>query len=197
MNDYGRRYLIEQMNRHDERRGGRGRRRRDMEDDYEDYEDCDDYAEDDYYDQMDSRRGVRGSGRGRGRGRDRRDMEDMRDYHEQDMPKMKLTKVDMNHWKHSMHNTDGTTGEHYDMQQIMHAADKLGVKFRDFDEKDFCIAVNMMYSDYGHIIKRLAAGDKDKELLICADFAKAYLDDPDGVDAKEKLAVQYHCMVDV
>ena len=51
----------------------------------------------------------------------------------------------------------------------------------------------MMYSDYGHIIKRLVP-DKEKELLVCADFARAFLDDPDGPEPSEKLAIYYHCI---
>lgn len=196
MNDYGRRYIIEQMNRHDSRRNIRRDRRNrhgsDFEDeaDYDDYDDFEDYENDmDYYDEVDGRRGVRGSGRG-GRRRGRRDYAD---YH---MSKMKLTKADLNHWKHNMQNTDGTQGEHYDMQQVMQAAEKLGIRFRDYDEKEFCTAVNMFYSDYGHIIKRLVS-DKDKELLVCADFAKAYFDDPDGPEPSEKLAITYHCLTNL
>lgn len=182
MNDYGRRYMIEQMNRRDERRSGRNMDRRDTRDFEDDFEDGMDY-----YDEMDSRRGVRGSGRSR------MDRRDNADFH---MQKMKLTKADLNHWKHNMQNTDGTQGAHYDMQQVMQAAEKLGVKFRDYDEREFCVAVNMIYSDYGHIIKRLVQ-DKDKELLVCADFAKAYFDDPDGPEPSEKLAIHYHCMTDI
>ena len=64
MNDYGRRYLIEQINRHD----GRRDRRRDREDrDYDDYER--DYETDDRRgrsdDYEDGRRGMKGTGRGR------------------------------------------------------------------------------------------------------------------------------------
>ena len=165
MNDYGRRYLIEHIRGRDHMRNSNRDMENDLEDDFEDdFED-----ERDYYDELDSRRGVKGSGRGRRRGR-RRDMRDMEDFHHK--MELKLTKSELNKWKHSMQNTDGTQGEHFDMQQVMHAAEKLGVKFRDYDEREFCVAVNMFYSDYGHIIKRLVQ-DKDKELLVCADFAKA------------------------
>lgn len=192
MTDQGRRYLIERMNRSDSRRGGRDRRDYEDERDYE-YEDERDYEDqNDYYDSMDSRRGVKGTGRGRRRNRMGRF--DGEDYHTE--KEMKLTKADMNKWKHNMHNTDGTRGEHYDMQQIMQAAEKLGVRFKDYDEKEFCLAVNMFYSDYGHILKRIVP-DKEKELLIWADFAKSYFDDPDGPEPSEKLARQYHCLVEL
>ena len=179
MNDYGQRWMLEKMRERDERRGRDNRDNRDYED-YEDYED--------------ERRGVRGSGRQNRRGRDMRDYnDDYDDYH--DKPKMRLTKADKNHWKHKLENTDGTTGEHFDMQEVMQAAEKLNVKFKDYSEKDFCLITNVMYSDYGHIIKRLVP--PEKEVLICADMAKAYFDDPDGPEPEEKLAIHYHCMTNL
>ena len=185
------------MNERDNRRGDRrdNRDNRDMGD----YEDERDYARGgDYYDQLeDERRGVRGNGRrGRRRGDrayDGEDMADMADYHYN--KGMKLTKAEKHHWKKAMENTDGTKGEHFDMQQVMGAAEKLGVRFNEYSEKDFCLATNMIYSDYGHIIKKLVG--QDKELIVCADFAKAYFDDPDGLEPEEKLAVHYHCMTNL
>lgn len=203
MNDYGRRYLIEQLHKHDNRRGDarrNDRRNSDYDDNsmYDDYEDRIDNRDSmDYYDEMDSRRGVRGSGRGGGRGRDNADNRDYGDYNDYHKSEMRLRKSDITRWKQNMQNTDGTRGEHYDMQQVMQAAEKLGVRFKEYDEKEFCVAVNMFYSDYGHIIKRLAGGDKEKELLICADFAKAFFDDPDGPEPSEKLAITYHCLTDL
>lgn len=196
MNDYGKRWLLEQMDQRANRRGGM-RDNRDYEDGYEDgLQDANRGG--DYYDQLDERRGVKGTGRGRSRrgGRRRRDYEDgedMADYH---MEKhLRLTKADMHHWKREMENTDGTKGEHFDMQQVMMAAEKLGVKFDEYSEKEFCLAMNMIYSDYGHIIKKLVG--PDKEAVVCADFAKAYFDDPDGPEPEEKLAIHYHCMTNL
>lgn len=202
MNDYGRRYLIEKLGRkHDDYDEARGDNRndrgyRDNRDnaDERDYRDNRDYN-DDYYDQEDERRGVRGSGRGRGRRRRRRDYEDgydyENDYHNKE--EMRLTKMEMNKWKRNMENADGTRGEHYDMQHVMHAAEKLGIKFHDFTEKQFCLATNIMYSDFGQVLKKYIP--PEKELMMCADMAKAYFDDPDGYDPDEKLAIHYHCMM--
>lgn len=126
--------------------------------------------------------------------RSRRDYEDerrdMRDYHKTP----RLSKTDVHHWKQMMENEDGTHGPHYDMQQIMSAAEKSGVRFEDFDEKEFCIAVNMMYSDYCKVAKKYVA--PDKELAFFADLAKAFLEDEDGPEASEKLALYFHCIVD-
>lgn len=159
----------------------RGRDNRDYEDnrrgrDMRDYEDSRDYED---------------NRRSRDR-RDYRDYEDERDYGHRS--RMRIRKSDMKHWKHNMENADGTKGEHYDMEQIMHIADKIGVKFNDFSEKEFCLAVNMMYSDYCKVLKKFVP--PEKELAICAELAKAFLDDADGPEPSEKLALYYYCIVD-
>jgi hypothetical protein len=122
--------------------------------------------------------------------RNSRDMRDYRDYH--NAPK--LSKADILRWKQKMENEDGTRGAHFDMQQIMNAAEKLNVKFDEFDEREFCIAVNMMYSDYCKVARKYVA--PDKELMFFAELAKAFLEDEDAPEASEKLALYYHCIVD-
>ena len=179
-------YLVDKMDR---RRGDR----RDYERDRRDYEDERDYE--------DNRRGVRGSGRGRDRrdyedsrdyedGRRRFSYEDGKDYHNKEL---KLTKSDMHEWKRMLENADGTRGAHYDMQQIMSVADKHNVKFKDFTEGEFCMTVNMMYADYCHALKKFIEQDKMLECCMC--LAKAFLEDEDGPEAEEKLALYYHCIV--
>lgn len=176
----------------DERRGvrGSGRDRRDSRD----YEDERDYG--------DERRDVRGSGRGDRR--DSRDYEDERDYEDsrrrfsyedgRDYHKeIRLAKSDMHEWKRMLENADGTRGPHYDIQQIMSAAEKHDVKFKDFTEAEFCMAVNMMYADYCHALKKFVEHDKLLECCMC--LAKAFLEDEDGPEASEKLALYYHCIV--
>ena len=113
---------------------------------------------------------------------------DRRDYGNH----IRLTKSDMHKWKTSMENSDGTMGPHYDMSQIMQVADKLGIKFQDYDEKEFCIAVNMMYSDYCRTIKKYVS--PEKELHMCAELAADFLEDADGPEPSEKLALYYHCI---
>lgn len=144
----------------------------------------------------------------RGGGRDYRDEEYARggdyrggdyDYMDRDRDynshqEMKLTKEDMYHWKQKMQNADGTKGEHFDMQQIMHVVEKLGIKMNNFDEKELCLAVNMMYSDYCKVIKKYVPAEK--ELMVYVELAKAFLDDADGPKPAEKLALYYYCIVD-
>lgn len=184
-------YLVSKM---DSRRGVRGSGRRDRRDyeDGRDYEDNRDYEDGNDYE--DSRRGVRGSGRGDRRdyedGRRRFSYEDGRDYHNKEL---RLTKSDMHEWKRTLENADGTRGPHYDMQQIMAVAEKHDMKFKDFSEAELCMATNMMYADYCHALKKFVEHDKLLECCMC--LAKAFLEDEDGPEASEKLALYYHCIV--
>lgn len=155
----------------------------------------------DYNYPMDQRQGVKGTGPygiggsmyyGRG---DRMDNADyaygggQRDQHKFKMPK--LTKAEKHQWEQSMHNTDGTHGPHYDMAQVVQAAEKVGIRFNEFDEKDLALIMNMFYSDYGQVFRKYGV-DKPE---FYADIAKAYFDDPDGPDPDDKLSRQYHCML--
>ena len=107
---------------------------------------------------------------------------------------MKLTKEDMYRWKQKLQNADGTKGEHFDMQQIMHIVEKLGIKMNGFDEKDLCLVVNMLYSDYCKVIKKYVPAEK--ELPVYVELAKAFLEDADGPKPAEKLALYYYCIAD-
>lgn len=160
-------------------RGGGRRDRRDSRDyedgrDYEDYEDGRDY-----------------------RGRGNVDFEGTMDFADRDYGKsLSLSKADMHQWKQMMQNEDGTHGPHYDMQQIMSVAEKMDIDFDkdEFDEKEFCMAINMMYSDYCKVAKKYVS--PDKELMFFAELAKAFLCDEDGPGPSEKLALYYNCIVD-
>lgn len=143
------------------------------------------------YRDMDYERGGRGDYRDyRGGDYDYAD----RDYDYNMHQEMKLTKEDMHHWKQKMRNEDGTKGEHYEMQQIMHAVEKLGIKMQGFDEKELCLVVNMLYSDYCKVVKKYVP--VEKELMFYVDMARAFLEDADGPKPSEKLALYYYCIVD-
>ncbi len=168
-------------------RGGSMYRDRGYDDDYdydETYEEPYDYDYD--YAMRDGRRGVRGSRRDRG----------YDDYDYADEEDMHLSKREMQEWKRSMKNADGTMGEHYRLEEIMPMAEKMGVKFEEFDEKEFCLAVNMMYSDYCKAMRESVALPPDKELMTYIKLAKAWLEDEDAPEGSEKLALYYRCIVD-
>lgn len=173
-----------------------------------DYADGRDYARGrrDYYDGKDYARGRR----------DYADSNDYADYEDGDerhsqpfnirgemdyemdgndhgeMP-MKLSKRDLQEWKHKLRNADGTAGEHFEMEQVVRMGENIGVRFRDYSEKEYCIVVNMLYSDLGEAVKGIVP--PDKEGLLFAKMAKAWLEDEDAPDPREKLALYYHCIV--
>ena len=200
--------------------GGRrsGYRRYDRNMDYEmdyapDYRDyADDYA-DDY--EMDGKQGVKGTGRygiggsryyGRRRRRDYAgrmpfemrgeaewEDEDHRDYG-RERGEMKLRKKDMQEWEKKLANADGSHGKHFSEHQLMPIAEKLGIKFDEYDEKEFVLVANMLYSDYCEALKSIVT--PEREHIVYSKLAKAWLEDEDAAQGSEKLALYYYCIVD-
>ena len=130
-----------------------------------------------------------------GSSKDSRRYRDYRDMRDSRSDALRLSKSDIKHWNSMMENFDGSHGGHYDMSQIDEVVDKLRVSFKEFSEKEFCIAVNMMYSDYGNVLKRYVKSSEEL-LMACAEMAKAFLEDSDGPEPSEKLALYFHCIVD-
>ena len=97
-----------------------------------------------------------------------------------------LTKEDADKWLHSMKNSDGTTGPKWTMEQIKQTMAQRGI---GGDPLDFCLAMNMMYSDYGNVAKELGVSNID----FYVKMAQAFLDDEDSVH--DKLAAYYDSVV--
>jgi hypothetical protein len=107
---------------------------------------------------------------------------------------MKLKKKDFMEWKKNLINADGSHGEHFDAQHIKKVAEQMGIRYDGYDEKDLCMATNMMYSDYCEAIKSIVP--PDKEIIVYIKLAQAWLEDPDApVEGAEKLALYYWCIV--
>lgn len=197
MNDMARRILADRMKRGD-RRGG----------DYEERRSRDhgvhepDYGED-YRGRMEYRGEVEHDGRrggyntGRDHGEDYRgDMRhDMRgDYRRDYGEEVKLSRSDMKRWKKMLKNGDGTTGEHFTADQMREVSHQIGARFDEYDEMDLCMTANMLYSDLCEALRPLVP--KEKEAMVYAKMAKAWLEDDDGPEGSEKLALYYYCIVD-
>ena len=204
MNDTAKRIVEDRMRR--DRRGGR---------DYGDYgmDGRKDYRGDmrgDYRGSMeyrgeiehDGRRGVYGTGRygvgGRDHGEDYRGDyrgEDMRgrDYGE---PKeeMKLSKSDMKRWTKMLKNGDGSTGGHFTREQLQEAMHTVGASFEGYDEADLCMTANMLYSDLGEALRSMIP--VEKEPMVYAKLARYWLEDEDGTEGAEKLALYFYCIVE-
>lgn len=145
----------------------------------------DDYCHEDDYDdyEYDYARGERRSMR-----RDRR-----MDYESEESAH--LSKRDVQEWKRHLENADGSLGEHFSGEQVKSMAEKLGIRYKGYDEKELCMTVNMLYSDYCEALRGVIP--PEKELMVYTKMAKAFLDDDDfDGDGSEKLALYYYAIAD-
>lgn len=157
--------------------------------------DYDDYGYDDYrsreYEYEDGRRGVRGTGRygmggSRYYGRDRG-----MDYGE--MQYGKLSKEDMEKWKHKLENADGSHGEHFKKEQLEPVVRQMNIDIERMGGMDvFCMAVNMMYADYCAVARKFGVD----RIEYYVELAKAFMEDKDFAGkGEEKLWLYYKCIV--
>ena len=124
------------------------------------------------YEQMDEsayRKGERSGGYGEGRG-----------Y-------APLTKQMAMEWEQQMENVDGTHGPHWTMEQTKQVMAQKNIS--DIDPLEFNVAMNMMFSDYAEVAKKMGVNKID--FYVC--MAKAFLDDPDA--GPDKLARYYEYVV--
>lgn len=115
------------------------------------------------------------------------------DYADYGEPAMYLSKKDISEWRQRLQNADGSKGAHFDTNKVMQIAEKMGIHFNNFSEKEFAITMNMLYSDYCEALKPVIP--PDREDMVYAKMAKAFLEDDDAPEASEKLALYYHCIV--
>lgn len=117
------------------------------------------------------------------------DYRDRRDYGEPEM----FSHKDMETWKSMMRNEDGTRGEHFRKEDVKRACQQAGIDCEEFGEDVFCLAMNMMYSDYCKVAKKYGVDRPE----YYADLAKAFLRDKD-FDGKpeEKLYLYYKTIVE-
>lgn len=121
-------------------------------------------------------------------------MDDEQDYGEYDYAdSYRLSKRDIMDWKRDIINADGSKGEHFKFDLIMKAAKDMGIRFHEYDEKELCLTVNMLYSDYCEVLKPFIS--PDKELYVYVALGKAFLEDEDAPEGSEKLARYYHYVV--
>ena len=90
-------------------------------------------------------------------------------------------------WVAKMENEDGTRGPHWTMDQTTKVMEQRGIKE---DPAKFYAALNMMYSDYCEVAKKLSANNMD----FFAEMAKAFLKDKDA-GSQDKLAAYYEYVV--
>jgi hypothetical protein len=88
-------------------------------------------------------------------------------------------------WVEGMKNADGTTGAHWTMEQIVALRDSRSIT--DADPYALFIATNMIYSDYGEVLKKFGVDRPE----VCIELARAFLLDPDSKQGMDKLKAYY------
>ena len=83
-----------------------------------------------------------------------------------------------------MKNNDGTTGEHFKAE---HAEQTRNAHCPDCDKMEFWTAMNMMYSDYCDVAKKMNVDRPD----FYAHMAKAFLMDKDAGEGKLAKYMKY------
>lgn len=97
-----------------------------------------------------------------------------------------MTKDMAERWAGMMENEDGTTGPHWSLDQAKQVMAQRNISGSPYD---FWLALNMMYSDYSAVAKKM--GVNTVEFYAC--MADAFLNDKDAVD--DKLAAYYEYVV--
>lgn len=90
-------------------------------------------------------------------------------------------------WVAKMHNADGSTGEHWTMEQTESVKSIIGANAKP------CVwyaALNMMYSDYYDVAVKYNLNRPE----FYAALAKAFLFDEDAPPAEDKLSAYYYCI---
>lgn len=111
-----------------------------------------------------------------------------------DEGEIRVKEEDLMKWKQRLTNEDGTKGERFSMQEIMPIAQQMGVSFDKFTPKEFCMVVNMLYSDMCKIWRDVLSPENELHHYVAA--AKQWLTDKDALKGSEKLAAYYYIIIE-
>lgn len=141
--------------------------------------------------------------------RDRRDYNDYRrDYNDYNDYKRRtdyddyahhenlysLSKEDIHEWSKNLDNKDGSRGPKFNLSQMTSIAERLGIRFEHYNEHEFCMTANMLYSDLCMDLKNVVT--PDKEAIEYGKMARSWLEDSDtSAKGSEKLALYYYLIV--
>ena len=105
---------------------------------------------------------------------------------EREQQPKKFTEEIAAEWMRKLKNVDGSSGPHWTMEQAKQIVTQKSLKVSPIE---FYAALNMMYSDYSQVAKKLGANVMD----LCTGLAVAFLEDKDA--KKDKLMRYYECIV--
>lgn len=95
----------------------------------------------------------------------------------------KLDRTMAEQWTAGMKNEDGTTGPHWNMEQVKQAMAQRSIPG---DPVEFYAVLNSLYSDFGEVFKKY-----NLKMDFYCDLARAWLDDSDAVDNKAAAYFEY------
>lgn len=106
--------------------------------------------------------------------------------------KMQFESKDVKEIDKMLKNSDGTRGFHYDIDQTRDLARRMGIDLQEIGEKPFMVALNMIYSDYCKVAKKMGVDRPE----FYGEMARAFLED-DDFDGKpeEKMYTYYMCIM--
>ena len=95
----------------------------------------------------------------------------------------KLDRTMAEQWTADMKNEDGTTGPHWNMEQVKQAMAQRSIPG---DPVEFYAVLNSLYSDFGEVFKKY-----NLKMDFYCDLTRAWLDDSDAVDNKAAAYFEY------
>lgn len=101
-----------------------------------------------------------------------------------------LSDAEARAWVAAMENEDGTTGEHWTVDETSAAARSIGVDLSEVGTAVWYAAMNMVYSDYYGVVREYGMDRPD----FYAKLARAFLMDKDAGGPKRKISAYYRCI---
>lgn len=107
--------------------------------------------------------------------------------------KEKLTDEEKQEWVDNLQNADGTVGPTFSKEQAASIAKKVGAKYDGYNEMDFYLVLNMVYSDMCEALSK--AGANADSPTTYGYIALSWLEDADSYKPEEHLARYYEHIV--
>lgn len=104
-----------------------------------------------------------------------------------------LSHEELEQWKSMlMRQVDDKDRQTFDINAVTQKAKQMGVQMHNFNEEELVVAMLIVYTDYGKILKQYVGNNMD----IYIHLGAAFLNDEDSaVKGSEKLSVYYDCVV--
>lgn len=104
-----------------------------------------------------------------------------------------LSHEELEQWKSMlMRQVDDKDRQTFDINAVTQKAKQMGIQMHNFNEEELVVAMLIVYTDYGKILKQYVGNNMD----IYIHLGAAFLNDEDSaVKGSEKLSVYYDCVV--